>query len=75
MGPISLRNCTFGVDHVSNCNFDPLSNCLNTLFRFRFEVKVWIKIEPVKQMHHVILNSFKHFSGPSRTTYFDAMFR
>ena len=60
----SLRKCRFSPDHVSSCNFDPLSNCLSVQFWSRFDLKLWTKIASTKQILHVIINSLKHFVGP-----------
>ena len=51
-------------DHVSKCDFDTLFNSSNLRFWSRFEIKIWTQIAFSKQIHHVRVNSFKHFSGP-----------
>ena len=49
---------------MSKYEFGPLFNSSNLQFWIRFEIKTWTKIAFSKQAHHVIMNSFIHFSGP-----------
>ena len=45
-----------------------VQTCLLTRdYKFRREIK-WTKLAFSKQVNHVILNSFKHFSGPKYKT-------
>ena len=54
------KNCNF----TSKCSFGPLSNCSDAQFSSRSEVRLWTEIGFSNQIQHVILNSFKNFSGP-----------
>ena len=60
--PISAHSISFSILRL--CDFGPYN--MDHIIWFIFEGRIWTKIGLSRQVHHVRMNSFKHFSWPKK---------